>query len=68
MSAISSAIRELSGLFVEDASFTAAIGACLLVAYFVFPALGVDPIWRGTALFGLLALALFENVWRSARR
>ena len=68
MSAIASALRELWGLFVEDASFTIAIAAALLIAYFLFPSVSIRPEWRGAAMFALLALVLVENVWRSARR
>ena len=63
-----SAVREVWGLFVEDGSFTVAIGACLLIAYFVFPEVGLPLVLRGPALFVVLALALLENVRRSAGR
>ena len=61
------AVRELWGLFVEDASFTVAILVCIAFAAFVLPRV-VDQHWRGPILFVALALALFENVRRSARR
>ena len=67
MSSLRVAIRELWGLFVEDASFTIAIAACLGVAYFVFPAIAIPNQWKGLALFVLLAIGLLENVWRNAR-
>ena len=68
MNAIGSALRELWGLFVEDASFTIAIAAALLIAYFLFPVVSSRSEWRGATLFGLLAVVLIENVWRTARR
>ena len=68
MSALSSAALELWGLFVEDASFTVAIVACLVFAWLVMPAFDVSAPWRGAVLFVLLAGALIENVWRSAGR
>jgi uncharacterized membrane protein YqjE len=67
MSAIGRAISELWGLFVEDASLTVAIALCVLLAWFIFPVLGIRLEWRGAAMFALLAIALVENVWRSAR-
>ena len=67
MNALTGALRELWGLFVEDWTFTVAIALCLMIATFVAPALGLSPKWRGGALFVLLALALLENVWRSTR-
>lgn len=68
MSTIGRALAELWGLFVEDASFTLAIALCVIVAYFIFPVLAIRLEWRGAAMFALLAIALVENVWRSARR
>ena len=68
MTIIANAIRELCGLFVEDASFTLGILACLVVAAFVFPITNLPPMWRGLGLFALLAAALVENTRRSARR
>ena len=67
MSAITTALAEVWGLFVEDATFTLAIVACLIGAWLVAPVLGIAPAWRGALLFVLLAIALVENVWRSAR-
>lgn len=67
MSAIASVLRELWGLFVEDASLTIAIILCLVLASLVFPRVQVPAPWRGALLFVLLALALIENVRRSAR-
>ena len=66
MNAIVAGLRELWGLFVEDASFTDAIAVCLLLAYLGTPAAGIAPVWRGVVLFVLLAAALIENVWRTA--
>ena len=66
MSAAATALRELWGLFVEDASLTLGILGCLMIAAFVFPALRLRDAWRGPLLFGLLAIVLWENVRRSA--
>ena len=68
MSAFTSAVKELWGLFVEDASFSIAILACLVFAWLVMPAFAVSGPWRGIILFVLLAGALIENVWRTAGR
>ena len=65
MNAVATALRQLWGLFVEDASFTLGILGSLVVAAFAFPALGLRDAWRGPALFVLLALVLLENVRRS---
>lgn len=67
MNALITAIRELWGLFVEDASFTIGILACLGLAIFVFPRVVAGEHWRGPLLFCALALMLLENVRRSAR-
>jgi hypothetical protein len=67
VSAVATALRELWGLFVEDASFTLGILGCLLIAAFAFPALRLRDVWRGPMLFGLLAIVLWENVRRGAR-
>lgn len=67
MSAITTALAEVWGHFVEDATFTLAILACLIGTWLVAPVLGFAPAWRGALLFTLLAIALIENVWRSTR-
>ena len=65
MNAVATALRQLWGLFVEDASFTLGILGSLVIAAFAFPALGLRDAWRGPALFVLLAIVLLENVRRS---
>jgi hypothetical protein len=66
VSAAATALRELWGLFVEDASLTLGILGSLLIAAFAFPALRLRDEWRGPLLFVLLAVVLWENVRRSA--
>jgi len=68
MNAVTGAVKEIWGLFVEDASFTVGIAACLVFAWLVMPAFDVPTPWRGVILFVLLAGALIENVWRTAGR
>ena len=67
MRAIAAAIGELWGLFVEDPTFTLGMLVCLAIARFLLPAIHMPSVWRGVALFVLLALVLVENVLRSAR-
>jgi hypothetical protein len=65
VNAVATALRQLWGLFVEDASFTLGILGSLVIAAFGFPALGQRDAGRGPALFVLLAVVLLENVRRS---
>jgi hypothetical protein len=67
VSAVTTGIRELWGLFVEDASFTLGIICSVAIAAFAFPAVALSSAWRGPILFVLLAIVLLENVRRSAR-
>jgi hypothetical protein len=67
MNALSSAIRELWGLFVEDPSFTLGMLVCVVAARFLFPLLRVPLPWRAGVFFALLAVVLAENIWRSAK-
>ena len=68
MNAFIGAVREVWGLFVEDASFSVAIVVCLVFAWLAMPAFNVSAQWRGAILFMLLGVALIENVWRTAGR
>lgn len=68
MKSIMSAVRELWGLFVEDASFTLGIVVSLVATIFVLPRIGIPPAWRAIGLFVLSAVVLVENCQRSARR
>ncbi len=67
MSTFSTAVRELWGLFVEDASFTLGMIVCLIIAIFVFPHTPIPLSWRGPLLFVMLAAVLVENVVRSGK-
>ena len=66
VSIVTTALRELWGLFVEDGSFTIGIVACIAIAIVILPRVAIPPEWRGVALFMILALVLLENVRRSA--
>jgi hypothetical protein len=68
MSAFRIALKELWGLFVEDATLTIGTLACIALAAFVLPRVGVPAHWRAPALFVAVALMLLENVYRGARK
>ena len=67
MNGMLAALRELWGLFVEDARFTLALVVVLAAALVVEPMLHLPTGSRGPLLFLLLAIALVENVLHSAR-
>ncbi len=67
MKAFVKALGEVWGLFVEDASFTLAMIVCLAAAAYIVPRAPLPTTWRGPVLFVMLAVALIENVARSAR-
>lgn len=68
MSAFRIALKELWGLFVEDATLTIGTLACIGLAAFVLPRVGVPAHWRAPALFIAVTLMLLENVYRGARK
>lgn len=68
LSPIVTAVREVWGLFVEDASFTIGIVVCVIVAIFALPHLNIPVEWRGPLFFVALAVVLIENVRRTARK
>lgn len=68
MNAIAGALRELWGLFVDDLSYSIAIGLWVALAAVGFDRVGLDPKWRGGIFFAGLALIVLENVARSARK
>ena len=68
MTVVLTALREVWGLFVEDLSFTIALLICFGIATLVFPRVALPPAWKGATLFILLAVALVENVRRTAQR
>jgi hypothetical protein len=68
MSAIRTALEELWGLFVEDATLTIGTLTCIALAAFVVPRVGIPAPWRAPALFIAVALMLLENVYRGSRR
>ena len=67
MSAISRSVREVRGLFVEDASLTISVIGAVLIAALGFPRIGIPVSFRGALLFLVVILVLVENVTRSAR-
>ncbi|MEO7041713.1 MAG: hypothetical protein ABI035_05580 [Gemmatimonadaceae bacterium] len=68
VSIVTTALRELWGLFVEDGSFTIGIVLCIAIGIAILPRIAIPAEWRGAALFVILALVLLENVRRSARQ
>jgi len=62
------ALHELWGLFVEDATLTIGTLACVALAAFVLPRVGVAAQWRAPMLFAAVVLMLLENVYRGSRR
>ena len=68
MRTLAAIIRELWGLFMEDASLTIGIAICVALAIFVLPRVAMPSHWRGPALFAAVAAILLEKVLRTARR
>jgi hypothetical protein len=68
MNALRIALAELWGLFVEDATLTIGTLACIAIAAFVIPRVGIAAQWRGPIFFALVVGMLLENVYRGARR
>jgi hypothetical protein len=68
MNALRTALAELWGLFVEDATLTVGTLICIALAAFVLPRLGAPSNWRAPIFFAAVVLMLLENVYRGARR
>lgn len=68
MNAIRIALAELWGLFVEDATLTIGTLACIALAAFVIPRVGIRAHWRAPIFFAAVVVMLLENVYRGARR
>lgn len=68
MNAIRIALAELWGLFVEDATLTVGTLACIALAAFVIPRLGIGAHWRAPMFFAAVMVMLLENVYRGACR
>lgn len=68
MNVITTALKEIYGLFVEDGSYAVGILIWLLLSALVLPHVPALGQWRGPLVFaGMLAL-LAENVLRTARK
>ncbi len=61
-------LREVFGLFVDDAGFATAILGWLALAGLGLPRLGIAARWEGPVLFAGLALVLVASAARRARR
>jgi hypothetical protein len=68
VNAIRIALAELWGLFVEDATLTIGTLACVALAAFVIPRVGIAAQWRAPLFFAIVVAMLLENVYRGARR
>jgi hypothetical protein len=68
MSRLAGALRELVGLFLEDASLTVGILVCVAGAMLVTHLGGIPPPWRGPLFVAGLGIVLLENVRRTARK
>lgn len=68
MNVITTALKEVYGLFVEDGSYAVGILVWVLVAAFVLPHVPALGHWRGPLLFAGMLLLLVENVIRTARK
>ena len=68
MAWIRTVLREVFGLFADDANFAITILAWLLVVWLALPRFGLESAWRGIILFAGLALILVENATRRARQ
>ncbi len=66
MNVITGALRELYGLFVDDAAYAFAIVAWIVIALAILRYL--DPNVRGLVLFAGFALILIASVTRAVRR
>lgn len=68
MSWLSTIVREVFGLFVDDGAFALAILAWVAAAWFVVPRHALAPDWEGGILFFGLGLILLASAWRRAGR
>ena len=67
MSWITTILRELLGLFVDDGALALAILVWTALAWLVLPRLGLPPEWGAPLLFVGLGLILVESTTRRAR-
>jgi hypothetical protein len=66
--AITTALEELFGLFVEDSSLAVLILVWVAIVAVVLPRVPGGGSWKPILFFGGLLLILLENVRRSARK
>ena len=64
---LTTAARELAGLFVDDGSLALLALVWLAACGLALRWLGLDPAWAGALLFAGLALALVTSALRAAR-
>jgi hypothetical protein len=70
MTWIKTILREIFGLFVDDANFALAILVWVVLVRIFLPRLAIPPVWGGIILFAGLALILAESaaLYSSSRR
>lgn len=68
MNVITTILKELLGLFVDDGRYATGILLWVLAAAFIMPHLPTLGLWRAPLVFAGLLLLLAENVVRSARK
>ncbi len=68
MKSLRAIVREVWGLFVDDAGFATAILAWLALAWLGSAQLAIASAWNGAILFGGLALILIVSAVRRAQR
>lgn len=68
MNVITTALKEVYGLFVEDGSYAVGILIWLLLAALVLPHVPALGQWRAPLVFVGMLLLLVENVLRTARK
>jgi Ca2+/H+ antiporter, TMEM165/GDT1 family len=61
-------VRKLVGLFVDDGSLAAVVLVWIATCGLLLRIVGLVPQWLGAMLFLGLALILFENALRAAKR
>lgn len=67
MTWLTSGLKQIYGLFVDDGALSLAICVWLLVVWFVFPHIVADPSVRPIVLFIGLAYLLMNSVRRASK-
>ena len=68
MRIVTTAVRKLVGLFIDDGTLAAVVLVWIAICGLLLPLVGLVPPWPGAMLFVGLALILVENTLRAAKR